>query len=255
MKTEVYIYNLNGNRAEVRNYAKTIASMDYNVCNAYVMAFDEDDEITWTIQAGDDLDEVKASINWQGVRRVEIYDHSADGSYKCESVYVTSQKSLDRYTRERSADDYDVKSNTTPYTADNWQTSDNSDTHNSNSDTPTDQTAEPLHLAQVAVSVKAYAAQTVKRCAFVLSIAVVSAVALFVCFGSALLVLDLCDSFHLSHFVRGVLYLVVLIGPALEIAVNVEHNLLAAVARLFPSFFWRVLPFECFSFWGRMCRA
>ena len=255
MKTEVYIYNLNGNRAEVRDYAKTIASMDYQVCNAYVMAFDADDEIAWTIQAGDDLDDVKASIDWQGVRRVEIYDHSADGSYKCENVYVTSQKSLDRYTSERSADDYDVKSNTTPYTADNWQTSDNSDTHNSNSDTPTDQTAEPSHLEQVAVSVKACAAKTVKRCAFVLSIAVVAAVAFAVFFGSALLVMGLCDAFHLSRFVRGVLSLVVLIGPALEIAVNVEHNLLAAVARLFPSFFWRVLPFECFSFWGRMCRA
>ena len=255
MKTEVYIYNLNGNRAEVRDYANTIASMSAKSSNAYVMAFDADDEIAWTIQAGDDLDDVKASINWQGVRRVEIYDHSFDGSYKCENVYVTSQKSLDRYTRERSADDYDVKSNTTPYTADNWQTSDNSDTHNSNSDTPTDPTAEPSHLAQVAVSVKAYAVQTVKRCAFAISLAVVAAVALLVYFGSAMLVLDLCDAFHLSHFVRGVLYLFVLIGPALEIAVNIEHNLLAVVARLFPSFFWRVLPFECFSFWGRMCRA
>ena len=255
MKTEVYIYNLNGNRAEVRNYAKTIASMDYNVCNAYVMAFDADDEITWTIQAGDDLDEMQASINWQGVRRVEIYDHSADGSYKCESVYVTSQKSLDRYTRERSADDYDVNSNTTPYTADNWQTTDDSDTHNDNSDTPTDPTAEPSHLAQVAVSVKEYAAKTAKRCAFVLSLAVVAAVAFAVCFGSAMLALGLCDAFHLSRFVRGVLSLVVLIGPALELAANVEYNLLAAVARLFPSFFCRAMPFERFSFWGCMCRA
>lgn len=255
MKTEVYIYNLNGNRAEVRDYAKTIASMDYRVCNAYVMAFDADDEITWTIQAGDDLDEVKASINWHGVRRVEIYDHSADGSYKCESVYVTSQKSLDRYTSERNADDYDVKSNTTLYTADNWQTADNSDTHNGNSDTTTDQTAEPSHLAQVVVSVKACAANTVKRCAFAISLAVVAVVAFSVCFGSGLLVIGLCDAFHLSSFVRGVLSLVVLIGPALELAVNVEYNLLAAVSRLFPSFFCRALPFDRFSFWGRMCRA
>lgn len=255
MKTEVYIYNLNGNRAEVRNYAKTIASMDYNVCNAYVMAFDEDDEITWTIQAGDDLDDVKAAINWQGVRRVEIYDHSADGSYKCENVYVTSQKSLDRYTSERSAAEFVVVDNTTQYTADNWQTADNGDTHNSNSDTPTDPTAEPSHLAQLAVSVKAYAAKTVKRCAFAISLAVVAVVAFSVCFCSGLLVIGLCDSFHLSSFVRGVLSLFVLIGPALELAVNVEYNLLAAVARLFPSFFCRALPFGCFSFWGRMLRA
>ena len=255
MKTEVYIYNLNGNRAEVRDYAKTIASMDYRVSNAYVMAFDADDEITWTIQAGDDLDEVKAAINWQGVRRVEIYDHSFDGSYKVEHVYVTSQKSLNRYTSERSADDYDVKSNTTPYTADNWQKADNSDTHNSNNDTPTDQTAEPSHLEQVAVSVKAYAAQTVKRCAFVISPAVVAVIALLVFFGSALLVIGLCDAFHLSSFMRGVLSLFVLIGPALELTVNVEYNLLAAVARLFPGSFPSCMPFGCFSFWGRMLRA
>lgn len=255
MKTEVYIYNLNGNRAEVRDYANTIASMSATSSNAYVMAFDADDEITWIIDAVDDLDDVKASINWQGVRRVEIYDHSIDGSHKYESVYVTSQKSLDRYTSERSADDYDVKSNTTPYTADNWHTSDNSDTHNSNSDTPTDPTAEPSHLAQLSSSLKAYAAQTVKRCAFAISLVVVAVVAFSVCFCSGLLVIGLCDSFHLSSFVRGVLSLFVLIGPALELAVNVEYNLLAAVARLFPSFFCRALPFGCFSFWGRMLHA
>ena len=124
-----------------------------------------------------------------------------------------------------------------------------------NSDTTTDPTAEPSHLAQIAVRVKAYAAQTAKRCIFVISLAVVAAVAFAVCFGSALLVLGLFDAFHLSRFVRGVLSLVVLIGPALELAANVEYNLLAAVARLFPSFFCRALPFERFSFWGRMCRA
>ena len=255
MKTEVYIYNLNGNRAEVRNYAKTIASMDYKVCNAYVMAFDADDEIAWTIQAGDDLDEVKASINWQGVRRVEIYDHSADGSYKCENVYVTSQKSLDRYTRERSADDYDVKSNTTPYTADNWQTADNSDTHNGNSDTPTDPTAEPSHLAQVAVSVKAYAAQTVKRCAFLVSILAALALALGVIFGTVLIIGTVCDALSISAAARFVVSLFALFGPALDLAVNIECNFLAVIARLFPGYFSYPIPFEVFSFWGRMLRA
>lgn len=126
---------------------------------------------------------------------------------------------------------------------------------NGNEDTPTDQTAEPSQFALVADRVKAYAAQTAKRCAFVISLAVVAAVAFAVCFCSALLVLGLCDAFHLSRFVRGVLSLVVLIGPALELAANVEYNLIAAVARLFPSFFWRPLPFERFSFWGRMCHA
>lgn len=94
MTTDIFICNLNGNRAAVRDYANAIACMSAHVSNAYVMAFDKDNEILWTVQAGDDLDEVKASINWQGVRRVEIYDHSANGMYKVEQVYITSLKSL-----------------------------------------------------------------------------------------------------------------------------------------------------------------
>ena len=261
MKTEVYIYNLNGNRAAVRDYANTIASMSASNCNAYVMAFDADNEISWTIQAGDDLDEVKAAINWQGVRRVEIYDHSANGTYKVEYVYVTSHKSLTGYTSERNTSDFLVVENNTQYTADNWQKAeaDESDTQSDDNNEGKQTAAEPSALAQkvakVAESAKTYAAKTVKRCAFAISLAVVAVVAFSVCFGSGLLVIGLCDAFHLSSFVRGVLSLVVLIGPALELAANVEYNLLAAVARLFPSFFCCAIPFERFSFWGRMCRA
>lgn len=113
MKTEVYIFNLEGNRAAVRDYANTIASMNASICNAYVMAFNKDNEILWTVQAGDDLDEVKTAMNWQGVRRVEIYDHSADGAYKTEQVYITSRKSLNEYTAERSAFEFVVINNNT----------------------------------------------------------------------------------------------------------------------------------------------
>lgn len=116
MNTEVYIYNLNGNRAAVRDYAKTIAEMSATSSNAYVMAFDKDNEILWTVQAGN-LDDVNEVINWQGVRRVEIYDHSADGTYKVECVYVTSQKSLTEYTSERNASDFIVVENNTQYIA------------------------------------------------------------------------------------------------------------------------------------------
>lgn len=140
MKTEVYIFNLNGNRAAVRDYANTIASMSASNSNAYVMAFDKDNEILWTVQAGDDLDEVKASINWQGVRRVEIYDHSANGTYKVEQVYITSRKSLNEYTAERKASEFVVISNTTQYTADNWQTEESN-----NSDTQSDESDEDEH--------------------------------------------------------------------------------------------------------------
>ena len=120
MKTEVYIYNLNGNRAAVRDYAKTIAEMSETSSNAYVMAFDKNNEILWTVQA-DNLESVNKVINWQGVRRVEIYDHSANGTYKVEYVYVTSQKSLTGYTSERDAFDFIVVENNTQFIADNWK--------------------------------------------------------------------------------------------------------------------------------------
>lgn len=140
MKTEVCIFNLNGNRAAVRDYANIIASMSASNCNAYVMAFDKDNEILWTVQAGDDLNEVKASINWQGVRRVEIFDHSADGTYKAEQVYITSRKSLNEYTAGRSASDFVVINNTTQYTAENWQTEEND-----NNDAQSDASSEDEH--------------------------------------------------------------------------------------------------------------
>ena len=139
------------------------------------------------------------------------------------------------------------------------QQSDNNNTQSDDNNEGKQTSAEPSALAQkvakVAESAKTYAAKTVKRCAFAISLAVVAVVAFSVCFGSGLLVIGLCDAFHLSSFVRGVLSMVVLIGPALELAANVEYNLLAAVARLFPSFFCCAIPFERFSFWGRMCRA
>ena len=119
MRTEVYIYNLEGNHAVVRDYAKTIAQMSATSSNAYVMAFDKNNEILWIVQA-DNLDDINEVINWQGIRRVEIYDHSADGTYKVEFVYVTSKKSLTGYTSKRNASDFIIVENNTQYIADNW---------------------------------------------------------------------------------------------------------------------------------------
>lgn len=155
MKTEVYISTLHGNRAVIRDYANTIANMSASNCNAYVMAFDKDNEILWTVQAGDDLDEVKAAINWQGVRRVEIYDHSANGAYKTEQVYITSRKSLNEYTQECSASEFVVISNTTQYTADNWQTEE-SDESNEDKHNPTTTNALPswVFIQRTACSVE-----------------------------------------------------------------------------------------------------
>ena len=150
------------------------------------MAFDKDNEILWTVQAGDDIDEVKAAINWQGVRRVEIYDHSADGTYKIEHVYITSRISLNGYTSERSASEFVVVDNTTQYTADNWQKAeaDESDNSDDNSDGNSDgnnegkQTAaEPSRLAQAAAKIAASMKITTATPQIITAAAVVRALA------------------------------------------------------------------------------
>ena len=261
MKTEVYIYNLNGNRAAVRDYANTIASMSASNCNAYVMAFDKDNEILWVVQAGDDLDEVKAAINWQGVRRVEIYDHSADGTYKIEHVYITSRKSLNEYTSERSASEFVVVDNTTQYTADNWQKAEaeESDSQSDDNSDVKQTAAEPSELAQkvakVAESVKTYTTQGVRRVALLLSLLFVLVLSVGVTLGCMPLTLAFFDALSITGAARVVLAFLVVLGPAMELGINIECNALAVVARLFPGSFTCRIPFECFSFWGRMLRA
>ena len=257
MKTEVYIYNLNGNRAAVREYANTIASMSATSSNAYVMAFDADDEISWTIQAGDDLDEVKDAINWQGVRRVEIYDHSADGTYKIEHVYITSRKSLNEYTSERSASEFVVVGNTTQYTADNWQKAEaeESDSQSDDNNEGKQTAAEPSRLAQAAASVKAYAVNGAKRFAFLLSMLAVFVLTLVVAFGPVVIIGTLFDALGITGAARTLLAMLILLWPSLELAINVECNAVALVSRLFPDYLRNSMPFGCFSFWGRMLRA
>ena len=260
MKTEVYIYNLNGNRAAVRDYAKTIAEMSATSSNAYVMAFDKDNEILWTVQAGDDIDEVKAAINWQGVRRVEIYDHSADGAYKVEYVYITSRKSLNEYTSERNASEFVVVGNTTQYTADNWQEAEADESDNSDDNNEGNQTAaEPSRLAQaaakIAASVKAYAVNCAKRFAFLLSMLAVFVLTLVVAFGPVVIIGTLFDALGITGAARTLLAMLILLWPSLELAINVECNAVALVSRLFPDYLRNSMPFGCFSFWGRMLRA
>ena len=264
MRTEVYINNLNGNRAAVRDYANTIASMSASSSNAYVMAFDKDNEILWTVQAGDDIDEVKATINWQGVRRVEIYDHSADGAYKVEYIYITSRKSLNEYTSERNASEFVVVGNTTQYTADNWQKaeadeSDNNDAQSNESNEDNQTPAEPPRLAKaaakIAASVKAYAVNGAKRFAFLLSMLAVFVLTLVVAFGPVVIIGALFDALGITGAARILLAMLILLWPSLELAINVECNAVALVSRLFPDYLRNSMPFGCFSFWGRMLRA
>lgn len=259
MKTEVYIYNLNGNRAAVRDYANTIASMSATSSNAYVMAFDKNNETLWTVQAAN-LDSVNEVINWQGVRRVEIYDHSADGAFKVEYVYITSRKSLNEYTSERNASEFVVVGNTTQYTAYNWQKAEADESDNSDDNSEDKQTsAEPSALAQkvakVAESVKTYAAQGARRVALLLSLLVVLVISVGVVLGSMPLALAFFDALSITGTARVVLVFLVALGPAMELGINIECNTLAVVARLFPGSFPCRMPFECFSFWGRMLRA
>lgn len=102
------LYPLSGNADAIKDYADTIARFcNANSSNAYVMAFDDDNEILWCVQAGDEdsLEDCKLTSE---VARVEIYDHSATchaetegGFWKFEQVYLRAgkrgQRSFEQY--------------------------------------------------------------------------------------------------------------------------------------------------------------
>ena len=136
------------------------------------------------------------------------------------------------------------------------QQSDNNDTQSDDNDAQsTEAPAEPSRLAQAAASVKAYAAKGAKRCAFCLSLLAAIALALVVVFGTVWIIGTLCEALSISAAARFVVSLFALFGPALELAINIECNFLAVIDRLFPGNFSYPIPFEVFSFWGRMLRA
>ena len=119
--------------------------------------------------------------------------------------------------------------------------------------------AEPSALAQkvakVAESVKTYAAQGARRVALILSLLVVLVISVGVVLGCMPLMLAFFDALSITGAARAVLAILVVLGPAMELGINIECNALAVVARLFPGSFPCRMPFECFSFWGRMLRA
>ena len=119
--------------------------------------------------------------------------------------------------------------------------------------------AEPSRLAQaaakVAANVEAYAAKAAQRVAFLVSLLAALALALCVIFGTVWIIGTVCDALSISAAARFVVSMFALFGPALELAVNIECNFLAVIARLFPGSFSYPIPFEVFSFWGRMLRA
>lgn len=139
------------------------------------------------------------------------------------------------------------------------QQSDNNDTQGNEINEGNQTAAEPSALAQkvakVAESVKTYAAQGVRRVAFLLSLLFVLVLSVGVVIGCVPLMLALFDALSITGAARVVLAFLVVLGPAMELGINIESNALAVVARLFPGSFPCRMPFECFSFWGRMLRA
>lgn len=117
MRTEVYINNINGNKRSIRDYAYTIAEMNEGTTNAYAMAFDSENEIAWCIQAGDGINSAADMITWEGIKRVEIYDHSADMSCenatRFETVYITTNDSLSQYLNDRDSANFVIIENKT----------------------------------------------------------------------------------------------------------------------------------------------
>ena len=92
-----------------------------------------------------------------------------------------------------------------------------------------------------------------KRAAFLLSLLVVIVLtvsALFVC---VYLLTSLISVLGITDFAaRFFICLFGILGHAFEVAMNIEENALAVVARLFPDFFPGRRPaFEICSFWAR----
>lgn len=143
--------------------------------------------------------------------------------------------------------------------AEQAQQSDNNGTQSDDNNKGNQTAAEPSALAQkvakVAESVKTYAAQGARRVALLLSLLVVLVISVGVVLGCMPLTLAFFDALSITGAARDVLVFLVALGPAMELGINIECNALAVVARLFPGSFPCHMPFECFSFWGRMLRA
>ena len=133
--------------------------------------------------------------------------------------------------------------------------SNESNESNEGGQTPAEPSALAQKVAKVAESVKTYAAQGARRVALLLSLLAVLVLSVGVVLGCVSLMLAFFDALSITGAARVVLVFLVVLGPAMELGINIECNALAVVARLFPGSFPCRMPFECFSFWGRMLRA
>ena len=139
------------------------------------------------------------------------------------------------------------------------QQSDNNDTQSDDNNEGKQTAAEPSALAQkvakVAESVKTYTTQGARRVALLLSLFFVLVLSVGVTLGCMPLTLAFFDALSITGAARVVLAFLVVLGPAMELGINIESNALAVAARLFPGSFHCCMPFGCFSFWCRMLRA
>lgn len=151
---------------------------------------------------------------------------------------------------------YDLVKDAEPAQQDDDNNNDTqSNESNEGNQTPADPSALAQKVAKVADSVKTYAAKAAQRVAFLVSLLAALALALGVFFGTVWIIGTVCDALSISAAARFVVSMFALFGPALELAINIECNFLAVLARLFPGSFSYPIPFEVFSFWGRMLRS
>lgn len=93
-----------------------------------------------------------------------------------------------------------------------------------------------------------------KRAAFLLSLFVVIVLTVSALLGCVYLLVLLISVLGITAITaRVVFFFLFLLGPALEVATNIETNALAVVERLFPAFCnGRRSSFELCSFWARI---
>ena len=133
--------------------------------------------------------------------------------------------------------------------------SDESNESNEGKQTAAEPSALAQKVAKVAESVKTYTTQGARRVALLLSLLFVLVLSVGVVLGCGPLMFAFLDALSITGAARVVLVFLVVLGPAMELGINIECNALAVVARLFPGSFPCRMPFEFFSFWGRMLRA
>ena len=117
MRTEITIFNLNGNKRAIRQHAEVIA-LAPRLSHAYVMAIGKSNEPLWLVRPGDQRAAV--ILSWKGVCKVVIRTQSYSKKYIYEQVYLTSQKQMNEYILEwekakKAGAEYTITANNTQY--------------------------------------------------------------------------------------------------------------------------------------------